>query len=380
MLEIRQVRMGGRVDDFLNVVDSIYRSDPAYVRPLDLELRDRLNPRKNPFFDHGEGTIFVAYRDGSCVGRITAQIDRGHLARYGEPIGFFGFLDTVDDEEIARALLSRAEGWLSGKGMQRVRGPLSLNMNEEIGCLVEGFDKPPYFLSPHHRPYQGTLIEKAGYAKAKDLFSWSYVVGEPNVRVRRGYDEIRSLPEISHRTLAMKTLEKDVEFFVDVYNDSLGDNWGYVPFTRREVQKMAADFRLLLVPEVTCMVSIDGEPAAVALALPNVNEMLRDLRGKLLPLGVAKLIWRLRVEGARSARLIFLGIRKKWRGVRKYAGLADFMYHQMNEGGRKLGMREGELGWTLEDNSRVNAGIRLMGGTIYKRYRLYEKQLQSGAR
>lgn len=371
--------MGGRIDDFLNVVDSIYRSDPAYVRPLDLELRDRLNPRKNPFFDHGEGTIFIAYRDGSCVGRITAQIDRGHLARYGEPIGFFGFLDTVDDEEVARALLSRAEAWLSGKGMQRIRGPLSLNMNEEIGCLVEGFDKPPYFLSPHHRPYQGTLIEKAGYAKVKDLFAWSYVVGEPNVRVRRGYDEIRSLPEISHRTLAMKTLEKDVEFFVDVYNDSLGDNWGYVPFTRREVQKMASDFRLLLVPEVTCMVSINGEPAAVALALPNVNEMLRDLRGRLLPLGLAKLIWRLRVEGARSARLIFLGIRKKWRGVRKYAGLADFMYRQMNEGGRKLGMREGELGWTLEDNSRVNAGIRLMGGKIYKRYRLYEKQLQSGA-
>jgi len=370
--------MGGRIEDFLDVVDSIYRSDPAYVRPLDMDLRDRLNLRKNPFFEHGEGTIFTAYRGGSCVGRITAQIDRGHLARYGDSVGFFGFLDTVDDEEVARVLLARAEAWLSGRGMQRVRGPLSLNMNEEVGCLVEGFDKPPFFLSPHHRAYQGTLIEKAGYAKVKDLYAWSYNVGETNARVRRGYDEIKALPEISHRTLSMKSLEKDIEFFVEVYNDSLGENWGYVPFTRREVQKMASDFRLLLVPEVTCMVSIAGEPAAVALAFPNLNELMRDLRGKLLPWGAAKLLWRLRVEGARSARLIFLGIRKKWRGVRKYAGLADFMYSQMNDGGRKLGIRYGELGWTLEDNARVNAGIRLMGGKIYKRYRVYEKQLSNG--
>lgn len=371
--------MGGRIDDFLDVVDSIYRSDPAYVRPLDMELRDRLDPRKNPFFEHGEGTIFTAYRGGTCVGRITAQIDRGHLARYGDALGFFGFLDTVDDEQVARALLTRAETWLRSKGMRRIRGPLSLNMNEEIGCLVEGFDKPPYFLSPHHRSYQGRLIENAGYTKAKDLFAWSYIVGEPNVRVRRGFDDIRSLPEISHRTLSMKTLEKDIEFFVEVYNDSLGENWGYVPFTRREVEKMASDFRLLLVPEITCMVSIGGEPAAVALALPNVNELTRDLRGKLFPWGFPKLVWRLHVEGARSARLIFLGIRKKWRGVRKYAGLADFMYFQMNDGGHKLGMRQGELGWTLEDNARVNAGIRLMGGKVYKRYRVYEKQLENGA-
>lgn len=367
--------MGDRIDDFLDVVDSIYGSDPAYVRPLDLELRDRLNPRKNPFFDHGEGTIFTAYRNGSCLGRVTAQIDRGHLERYRDAVGFFGFLDTIDDEEIAAALLSRAEAWLRGKGMKTIRGPLSLNMNEEIGCLIDGFDKPPYILSPHHRPYQGALVEKAGYAKAKDLFAWTYVVGDTNARVRRGYDEIRSLPEVSYRTLEMKTLAKDVQFFVDVYNDSLGDNWGYVPFTKREVQKMASDFRLLLVPEITCMVSIAGEPAAVALALPNVNELARDLRGKLLPWGLPKLVWRLRVEGARSARLVFLGIRKKWRGVKKYAGLADFMYCHMNDGGRKLGMREGELGWTLEDNGRINAGIRLMGGKIYKRYRVYEKHL-----
>ena len=379
MVEIRQIPLEGRIDDFLDVVDYIYRSDARYVRPLDAELRDRLHPRKNPFFEHGEAALFCAYRNGWCVGRVSAQIDQAHLDRYHDGAGFFGFLDTVEDPEVARALLARAESWLRGRGMTRARGPLSFNTNEEVGCLVEGFDQPPYILSPHHRAYQGDLIERAGYQKAKDVFAWRYTVGDPNLRVRRAHDEIRSMPEISHRTLSMKTLQRDIEFFVEVYNDSLAENWGYVPFSRREVQKMAADFRLLLMPEITCIVSISGEPAGVALALPNVNELVRDLGGKLFPLGLPKLLWRLKVEGPRSARLIFLGIRKKWRHVRKYAGLSAFMYAEMNEGGRKLGMREGELGWTLEDNGRMNAGIQLMGGKIYKRYRIYEKALTKAA-
>jgi hypothetical protein len=379
MVEIRQIPMGGHIDDFLGVVDYIYGSDKAYVRPLDLELRERLNPRKNPFFEHGEGTIFAAYRNGFCVGRITAQVDRGHLARYGDSTGFFGFFDTVDDDDVARALLTRAENWLSAKGMTRVRGPLSLNINEEIGCLVEGFEQPSYILSPHHRPYQGSLIEGAGYTKEKDLYAWTYTVGEPNARVRRAREEIEALPEVTHRTLSVKDLQRDVDIFADIYNDAWGDNWGYVPFTRRELQKMASDFRLLLMPDITCIVSIDGEPAGVAVALPNLDELSRDLGGKLFPFGLPKLLWRLKVEGPKTARLIALGIRKKWRGVRKYAGLSAFMYAAMNEGGRKLGMRAGELGWTLEDNGPMNAGIRLMGGSVYKRYRVYEKSLARGA-
>jgi hypothetical protein len=378
MVEIRQIPMGGRIDDFLNLVDYLYRDDPAYVRPLDMELKDRLDPRKNPFFEHGEGTVFCAYRNGWCVGRITAQIDRAHLARHEDATGFFGFLDTVDDEEVARELLGHAEAWLRAKGMKRVRGPLSLNVNEELGCLVDGFGTPPYLMMPHHRPYQGGLVEKAGYAKAKDFYAWSYRVGEVNARTKRGHDEIKGLAEVSYRTASVKNLQQDVELLVDVFNDAWSDNWGFVPFTRAEVQKMAADFKLLLLPEITCIVSIAGEPAAVALAVPNLNEMVRDFGGKLFPLGLPKLLWRLKVKGPHSARLILLGIRKKWRNVRKYAGLSAFMYTEMNEGGKRLGIKEGELGWTLEDNGRVNAGILTMGAKRYKTYRVYEKSIANG--
>jgi hypothetical protein len=370
--------MGGPIGDFLNVVDYIYKSDPKYVRSLDMELKERLNPKKNPFFEHGEGTIFCAYRNGWCVGRVTATIDRLHLEKFGDATGFFGFLDTIDDEEVARELLTRAEGWLRSKGMKRVRGPISLNINEELGCLVEGFDTPPYMMMPHHRPYQAGLIEKAGYAKAKDFYAWSYTVGEINKRTRRAHDEILALPEISHRQVSLKDIKKDVELVVDVFNDAWSDNWGAVPFTRAEVAQMADFFRLIIVPDITCIVSIDGEPAAFALAVPNLNELARDFNGKLFPLGLPKLLWRLKVAGPRSARLMLLGIRKKWRHVRKYAALSAFMYAEMNDGGLRQGIKEGELGWTLEDNGRVNAGIMMLGAKRYKTYRVFEKALSNG--
>jgi hypothetical protein len=375
MVDIRQIPMGGPSDDFLNVVDVIYRGDPVYVRPLNMLVKDQLNPRKNPFFEHGEGAMFCAYKGSECVGRVTAQVDREHLRRHRDDTGFFGFLDTVDDDEVASALLKRAEGWLAGKGMKRARGPFSLTINEELGCLVEGFDTPPYVAMPHHRPYQGRLIENAGYAKAKDFFAWKYFVGEPNARVKKAYEDIKALPEISYRTLSLKNLNHDIELFVDIFNDCWSDNWGFVPYTRNEVRKMASDYKLLIMPEITCIVSIGGEPAAVALAVPNLNELVRDMRGKLTPLGLPKLLWRLKVLGPKSARLVFLGIRTKWRNIRKYAALSAFMYAYMNEGGKSLGIREGELGWTLEDNGRVNAGIQMMGAKVYKKYRVYEKAL-----
>jgi hypothetical protein len=379
MLEIRQIPMGGDVRDFLDVVSSIYAQDPAFIRPLDQDIKDRLNPKRNPLFDHAEGTIFLAYKGGRCVGRITATIDHEHLARHKDATGFFGFFDTIDDAEVARELLSRAEAWLRNKGMARVRGPISMSINEEVGCLVEGFDTPPVFLNPHHRPYQAGLIEKAGYAKLKDFFGWHYVVGDLNARARRGHDEISALPEVKSRTVNMKDVERDVEIIVDVFNDAWSENWGFVPATRNEVRKMASDFKLILEPGITRIVTIDGEPAAVAVALPNLNELARDLKGKLFPLGILKLLYRLKVQGPKSARLLILGIRKKYRHVRKYAGLSAFLYAELNDSGRKLGIEWGELGWTLEDNGPVNAGIRMMGAKPYKRYRVYDKALVPSA-
>ncbi|HEY6560774.1 MAG TPA: hypothetical protein VI072_26030 [Polyangiaceae bacterium] len=371
---IRETRVGGNLKDFLNVVEDIYRDDPKYVRPLDFELKQRLS-RKNPFFEHGEGVIFTAHQDGRCVGRCTAQLDHEHLGRYKDDVGFFGFFDTVNDLDVTKALVEHSARWLSQRGMKRMRGPLSLNMNEELGCLVDGFDTPPMILMPHHRPYQGKLLEDAGLAKVKDVYAWRYTVGDVPKRAQKARADIEAMPEVRSRQADRKRLEAEVRIIMDVFNDAWSDNWGFVPFTENELKKMAEDLKLLLVPELTLITEIDGEPAAVALAFPNINEAIADLHGKLLPFGAAKLLYRLKVKRPESARLAILGIRKKYRGVRKYAGLSSYLYARMNDAGKGVGVKWGELSWTLEDNGPVNVGIKLMGGKIYKRYRLYERAI-----
>jgi hypothetical protein len=373
-VEIRETPVGGSLRDFLDVVDYIYRDDPHYVRPLDMDVKNTLSP-KHPFFEHAEGTIFTAHRNGWCVGRCTAQIDHLHLERHQDDAGFFGFIDTIDDQQVASELLEAACSWLGARGMKRVRGPFSLNFNGTVGCLVEGFDQPPVFLNPHHHEYQGGLIEGAGFAKLKDCYGWRYEVGDIPQRVQKAWDDVNAMPEVTSRHADLRELERDVRVIMDVYNDGWSEHWGFVPLTEAELTDLAKELKLILMPELTYIVEIDGKPAAVALALPNINTMIRDLRGQLFPFGLLKLLWRLKLRGPNSARLIILGIRKEFRGVRKYAGLSLYLYAKMNESGMKAGCQWGELGWTLEDNHPVNVGIKMMGGKIYKKYRLYEREL-----
>jgi hypothetical protein len=373
-VEIRETPLGGSLRDFLNVVDYIYRDDPQYVRPLNMDIKETLSP-KHPFFEHGEAAIFTAYRNGWCVGRCTAQIDHLHLERHGDEAGFFGFFDTIDDQEVCSELLEAASNWLSARGMKRVRGPYSLNCNGVVGCLVEGFETPPVFLNPHHRPYQGGLIESTGFSKIKDCYGWRYQVGDIPQRVRKALDDVNGMPEVSSRHADLHQVQRDIRVIMDVYNDGWSEHWGFVPLTEAELTALARELRLILIPELTLITEINGEPAAVALALPNINEMIGDLRGKLFPVGLAKLLWRLKIKGPKSGRLIILGIRKSYRNVRKYAALSLYLYAKMNEAGMATGCEWGELGWTLEDNHPVNTGIKMMGGKIYKRYRLYEREL-----
>lgn len=379
MLEIRQVPMGGDVRDFLDVVSTIYKNEPNFIRPLDQDLKDRLNPKKNPLFDHAEGTIFLAYKGGKCVGRITATIDHEHLARYNDATGFWGFFDTIDDDEVARELIARAEAWLKGKGMTRARGPISMSINEEMGCLVEGFDSPAVFLNPHHHPYQAALIEKAGYAKVKDVLGWHYTVGELNTRAKKGHDEILALPEIKSRTVSLKDVERDVGIIVDVFNDAWCENWGFVPLTKKEVAKMASDFKLILEPEITRIVTIDGEPAAVAVALPNLNEIARDLDGKLFPFGWAKLIWRLKFQPVRSGRVPLMGVKKKFARDRR-GMMAPFLLIDAIRGtALPRGLRRAEYSWILEDNRPMRHILDGLSAHVYKTYRIYQKQIGPGA-
>lgn len=372
MLELKTHAIGSKVPDFLNVVDYIYQRDPNYVRPLDMDMKDRLS-FKNPFFEHGDGVIFTAHRNGFCVGRCTAQIDRGHLALYKDDTGFFGFFDTIDDQEVAQMLVDAASRWLRERGMKKMRGPFSLSINEEMGCLIDGFDMPPMVMMPHHLPYQGPLLEKCGLQKLKDVYAWRYTVGPLPERGRKAHDDLAALPEVTSRHIDMRNLDNEVRVIMKIFNDAWSENWGFVPYTEKELSKLAADLKLIAIPELTYIAEINGEPAAFAVALPNINELIKTFKGKLGPLEFAKLLWRLKVMGPKTARLALLGISKKFRNQRKYAGLSIFLYSKLNQSGERLGIQWGELSWTLEDNGPVNVGIKFMGGKIYKKYRIYEK-------
>jgi hypothetical protein len=374
-VEIKQTPLGGDLRDFLDIVDYIYRDDPNFVRPLDMDLKGKLSP-KNPFFEHAEGVIFTAYRNGWCVGRCTAQRDRLYIERYDDNAGFFGYLDTIDDAEVAKALLDAAAEWLTARGCSRMRGPFMLSTSDtEVGCLVDGFDTPPVVMMAHHRPYQGGLIEQAGLVKTKDAYAWRYTIGDLSKRVRRAHEQIKSMPNVHVRHVDTKNTERDVRIVMDIYNDAWSENWGFIPMTEAELAKMAKEIKLILDPKLTLIVEVDGEPAGVAFALPNLNEIIADLNGKLFPIGLPKLLWRLKFNRPKSARLIILGIRKKYRKVKQFAAMSTYMYAEISDSSLAAGYEWGELSWTLEDNHPVNLGIKTMGGKIYKRYRMYEREL-----
>jgi hypothetical protein len=374
-IEIRQRVPGRDLHDFMRVPHLLYAGDRAWVPPLDLMLREQLTPGKNPFFEHAEVVLFTAHRGGELVGRISAQVDREHQKRWGDSVGFFGFFDTIDDREVAGALIDQAAQWLRARSMQRIRGPFSFSINEESGALVEGFDSPPMVLMGHHKPYQGPLIEACGLPKVKDLLAWRYEVEDLPPRAQKAHDEIRALPEVKLRTIDRKRLGFELTQMLAIQDDAWHENWGHVSLTEAEGKAVVDALKLLIEPELAIYADINGQTAGMAIALPNLNEAIADLGGKLLPLGWAKLLYRLKWRRPKTARLCLLGIKHEFRGLRRYGPLALALVAEIQMRGRRLGVQWGELSWTLEDNTPINLLIRSVRGQVYKKYRIYEKPL-----
>ena len=372
-LEIRETPLGGKLEDFLNVVDYVYRGVPSYVRPLNMEMKDRFS-LKNPFFDRAEGATFTAYRNGWCVGRISAQLDREHLARYDDAVGFFGFLDTIDDEEVSQALLEAAGKWLRARDMKRMRGPLSLTLEEECGCLIEGFDAPSMVATPQHRPYQGGLIEQAGFGKLKDFYTWQLSPHELSGPARLLEQRLDALSELKARHIDVRNLDAELFLVEQILNDAAGDDWGVVPWTTRARSKQAADLKLIAIPELATIVEVNGEPAGVVLAVPNLNELIYDLKGSLVPLGLPKLLWRLKVIGTKACRIRLFAVRRKFTQQAAYAELGSFLLTKLAGAAARLGLESITLTGREEDQS-LTALVQAMGGTSRRTLRLYEKAL-----
>ena len=376
-VQIREHRLGRDLDEFIRFPYELYRDDPAYIAPLELEIRDRLTPKKNPFFEHGEAVLFTAWRDGKCVGRISAQIDREHVRIHEEKCGSFGFFDTIDDQEVATSLLDAAEAWLRSRGMTVMRGPFSLSINEDVGVLVDGFENPPVIGMAHSRAWQHKLIEGAGLVKAMDFYAWKYVVEPPPERAQKAWEQITSYPEVQFRSVKKARLRKELDIILDIFNDAWRHNWGFVPATESEINKMAEDMGLVLDEDLAFFATVNGREVAICVAIPNLMEAVADFHGKLFPFNVFKLLWRVKVKHPKSARLMILGIREDMRHLKKYGGLSHAMYAELARRGMAKGYEWAELGWTLEINKPINLGIKSMRGKVYKTYRAYERPIAS---
>jgi hypothetical protein len=377
-LTLQPVRSAADRRRFVDLAWDVYRQDPAWVPPLKSEVLGLITPGKNPWFEHAEAAFWLALRDGRPVGRISAQVDRLVLQHMGEGTGQWGMFELVDGEAEAASLLIRtAEDWLRERGMTRALGPFSLSIWDEPGLLVQGFKHPPTAMMGHHRPAYAGLIEAAGYRKAKDLFTY-----ELDIRVNLG-PLVARLLEAGHRSKRIRIRQVDKGKFdaeahtiLTLLNDAWSDNWGFIPLTEAEIAFAGRKLRPIIYEDLVTICEVDGEPAAFMITIPDLNELTRDLDGRLLPFGWAKLLWRLRRPRVRRMRVPLMGVAKRFQGSRLASQLAFMMIEHCRQASvANYGATHGEFGWVLEDNQGMLSIAQLPATELNKIYRIYERAL-----
>jgi hypothetical protein len=360
---------------FVQLPNRLNAKDPNWVVPLTYERMAALTPKTNPFFQHADVQMWLAVRGGRDVGRISAQIDHLATQAEGQKTGNFGMIAAEDDPAIFNVLFRTAEDWLRARDCTTALGPFNLSINEEVGLLVDGFDAKPMVMMGHDPRYTAARVEAQGYAKAKDVYA--YVCDPraalPAVVVRRVK---RGLPEgVILREMDMSRYDEEVKALTEILNDAWAGNWGFVPTTEAETAQLGKSLKDVLDKRLILFAEIDGEVAAVIVLLPNVNEAIEGLNGKLLPFGWAKLLWRLKVKRVKSIRIPLMGLKRKFADSLRGQVVP---FHLMNAGryaGLALGYDKFEFSWVLEGNMPMRRISEAMGATIYKTYRIYEKAL-----
>jgi hypothetical protein len=376
MSQIRVQEVSGKdmLEAFIRVPWSVYGDDPNWVPPLLLERREALSA-KNPFFQHAEWQAWIACRDDRPVGRISAQIDRLYLQTHDESTGFFGMIEAPDDPAVFAALFEAAESWLRKKGMKRVLGPFNLGINQEMGLLVDGFDTPPYIMTGHARRYYGAAIEALGYAPEQDTLAYEVTPEKFAMPETMKKLLLRQAHRIRSRVFDKSKRAEDLEAMRTIFNDAWSGNWGFVPFTEAEFAAVGKELLMLVPAEFIRIAEVDGMPAAFIVMLPNVNEAIADLNGRLLPFGWAKLVWRMKVHAPKTARIALMGVRQLYQFTRLGPALAFLTIEALEQPARRVGIKCVEMSWILENNHGMRNIIERVGGKISKRYRMYSKGL-----
>lgn len=372
-VQVREAREPGDLEAFIRFPFDLHRDQTHWVPPLIMERRDFLNPKKNPVFEYAKVQPFLAMKDGKVAGTIAAVRNDRYAQFHPEDgaMGFFGLFECIPDQTVADALFTAAGDWLRTEGMTVARGPVNLTTNDVLGLLVDGFEEDNTVMMPYNPAYYGDQFEAAGFSKAKDLYAYYLARVDCADRLTAIASRLERNGRTRIRQLDMSQWRKELHFVRDTYNIAWAGNWGFVPWTDREMEFIAKELKPLVDPRFAFVAEVDGVPAGFIVSVPDANEALKLAKGKLLPTGLLKILWKLKVTGCTSLRTMIMGVLPEYR--RK--GLDLLMIHHTIRNSGPANYRGAELGWILEDNHAMLGPLQQLGARRTKTYRVYDKAL-----
>jgi GNAT superfamily N-acetyltransferase len=371
-VEARPVVSRRDLKEFIGLPFRLHSTSPQWVPPLRLERRLFLDRKRNAYFTHAEAEYFLARRDGRVVGRISAQIDHAFNAHHQNAWGMFGFLEMEDDPEALAALLDAAGAWLKARGRDHMIGPMDFTMNDESGVLVEGFDREPFIKQPWHPPYYAARCEEAGLDKAMDLLMWELEISDREKMLPVLFElaeQVRSKHGIELRKMSRRSLRKDMDRFADVYNAAWSRNWGFSPYSEKDLDQYSLEMQLVFDRDWFMVAEENGRTVGVAITVPDLNQVLRRMKGRILPFGWWHFLRRAKIMD--RVRVGFLGVKPEY----QHTGVAAAFYVEHFDVAKVRPQKWGEMGWILETNTAMNRGMEAMGGRVVKRYRVFGRDL-----
>jgi len=375
-IKVIEVKSKRDIKDFVDFQFYIYKNDSYWVPPIKFERMQFFNPNKNPFYKNADIALFIAKKDGKSVGTIAAIINYNHNKLYNDNVGFFGCFEVIDNYEVAKLLFDKVKDWLKEKNMDTMRGPVNFSTNEECGLLIDGFDSPPVCMMTYNPEYYIDLIERYGFKKAMDLYAYWLSLEELRKKANklpekltRVVNKIKKRKNLVIRNIDMKKFDEEVERFKKIYNSAWEKNWGFVPMTDAEIEHLANGLKKFIDPELIFIAEIDGSPVGFSLNVPDINQPLLRIKGKLLPFGWIKYLWYKRKIDI--CRVFAMGVLEKYRRL----GINALMHYEASKNILSKGYKGVEMSWILENNVMTNREIKAMGGKIYKTYHIYDYKI-----
>ena len=373
-IEILEVESDSDRNKFIEFPYKFYEGNTYWVEPLRFDVKNNLSEKKNPFYQHSKIKLWMAKKNGDIVGRIAGIINDNHNKFHKDKVGFFGFFECINDKNAAKLLFEKAAGFVKENGMDTLRGPVSPSTNDECGLLVEGFDSPPVMLMPYNPEYYKDLLESYGFKKAKDMYAlWISKDVIKNEQMMSKLDRISDMilkkENLKIRKVNLKDFQNEVQKVREVYNNAWEENWGFVPMTEDEFKFIAANLKLAVDPMYVEFAEINGETVGFSLALPDINQAIKGLNGKLFPFGLFKFL--ANKKKIDQLRVIIMGVKKEYHKK----GIDAIFYRDIIRDANNRGIKGAEISWVLEDNLAMKQTAEKLGAKVYKTYRMYDCKL-----